>query len=116
MDNSKVIGEDCGFDIVAYKLPEILPTDTFEEDYDDEEIKNFYSNRWRFVTVLVCAERLGVKLGATYMENVPDGYMSGDFGYEDAFDVVELDELGRQSLEQAQEIVMYMFTKGDTDV
>lgn len=114
MDNGKVIDEDSGFEIVAYKLPEILPPDTFEEDYDDEERENFFNNKWRFVTVLICAERLGVKFGATYMENVPDGYMSEDFGYEDALDVVELYELGKQSLEQAKEIIEYM--NGDIDV
>lgn len=92
-----------GFDYHAYKLDWHETPYDYEEDFDKEEILAFDAGEWQFTQIVVTCGLLGIRLGYSYAEMIPDGIVDGE-PY-DAFSIVREFNMDQEAFHEAKRVI-----------
>ncbi len=89
------------FEISAYKIIDkyAMPTDDPDE-FDEDDIKSWNENKWRFVNIIVVVSRLNIQLGAAVMECLQEG-VDASGNILDPFECIEEFDLINEAIEDA---------------
>lgn len=93
-----------GFDFTAYKVVDPSTPNDFPGEFDEFEIESFNSGKWIFAQVTVVCSLLGVRLGYSFCDLIPEG-IAGDGEIEDAFEIIKEFDMEQEALIEAREVI-----------